>query len=309
MTSERTLSRLSRILALIPYVLADGDASVTDIMERFGYTEDQLIADLNTVFVCGLPGYGPGDLMEAFIDEDEVIIDAAGYFDRAPRLTSTEAISLLAAGLAISGTGQGSEALDSAVAKLTAVVLPDASEMVAVDVSGESEVLTALRGAAQSHKVVEIVYRSLSRETETVREVEPWSVTSAMGNWYLLGYCRLTDDERTFRVDRIKEYTVRAETFEPPKEIPERGIGYSPSDDDVWCDLSLDNSARWVLDYYPVEVLRESKNRTQIRFFSPDTEIPARLLLRLGGRARLLRGDKVRARVATLGASILNRYQ
>ncbi len=80
MTSARTVSRLSRILALIPYVLDREAADVSEIMERFDYTQDQLTRDLNTIFVCGLPGYGPGDLMEAFIDEDEVIIDAADFF-------------------------------------------------------------------------------------------------------------------------------------------------------------------------------------------------------------------------------------
>jgi proteasome accessory factor C len=66
MTSARTVSRLSRILALIPYVLDRESADVGEIIERFGYTEAELTRDLNTIFVCGLPGYGPGDLMEAY---------------------------------------------------------------------------------------------------------------------------------------------------------------------------------------------------------------------------------------------------
>ena len=60
MTSERTISRLSRILALIPYVLGEGSVDVDEIVDRFGYSKEQLTRDLNTVFVCGLPGYGPG---------------------------------------------------------------------------------------------------------------------------------------------------------------------------------------------------------------------------------------------------------
>ena len=108
MTSDRTVTRLSRILALIPYVLAKDGAKVSEILERFDYTEAELTRDLNTVFFCGLPGYTPGDLMEAYIDDDEVIIDAADYFARAPRLTSMEALGLIAAGMAILGSGQGS---------------------------------------------------------------------------------------------------------------------------------------------------------------------------------------------------------
>jgi proteasome accessory factor C len=309
MTSERTVSRLSRILALIPYVLADEATGVHEIVERFGYTEEQLANDLNTVFVCGLPGYGPGDLMEAYIDEDEVVIDAAEYFARAPRLTPTEAISLLAAGMAISGSGQGSPELDSAVRKLTKVVVPDADKALSVDVSGESEMVGRLREAASNQKLVHIVYRSLSKETETSRDIEPWAVFTTMGNWYVQGRCRLVDAERTFRVDRIRDLQVRDETFTRPDNLSEPGVGYTPSDEDIVCDISLSNRARWVLDYYPVEVLRETTNRCHIRFHSPDAEIPARLLLRLGGEAKLLRGEEVASRARELGNTLLTKHQ
>ncbi len=67
---------------MVPWVIAHPGATVRDVCERFGYTRDELIADLNLVFVCGLPGYGPGDLMVAYIEDDEVVIDMADYFSR-----------------------------------------------------------------------------------------------------------------------------------------------------------------------------------------------------------------------------------
>jgi proteasome accessory factor C len=247
--------------------------------------------------------------MEAYIDEDEVIIDAAEYFARAPRLTPTEAISLLAAGMAISGSGQGSPELDSAVRKLTKVVVPDADKALMVDVSGESEMVGRLRQAASNGKLIHIVYRSLSKETETSRVVEPWAVFTTMGNWYVQGHCRLVDAERTFRVDRIRDLEVSEDTFNRPEALPAPGVGYVPSDEDIVCDISLSDRARWVLDYYPVEVLRETKNRLHIRFHSPDAEIPARLVLRLGGEAKLLRGDEVANRARELGTALLAKHQ
>ncbi|MGC2240912.1 MAG: WYL domain-containing protein [Acidimicrobiia bacterium] len=309
MTSPRTVSRLSRILALIPYVLGKDGVEVGEILERFGYDEAQLTKDLNTVFVCGLPGYGPGDLMEAYIDGDEVIIDAADYFARAPRLTSTEALGLLAAGMAIVGSGQASSELESAVKKLTGVILPDAESAISIDVSGESETLRRLKQAAAGSTVVRITYRSLSRETETTREVEPWAVFATLGNWYVQGHCRLVDAERVFRVDRIRDLEVLGDHFERPDGIPEPGVRYSPSDDDVVATILLKPEAAWVLDYYPVEVLERTETGTEILFSSPDVEIPARLLLRLGQSAKLLKGDAVAQRLGEMGASLLRKYQ
>ncbi len=308
MASNRTVSRLSRILALIPYVLANRGANLSDVLERFGYTEAELTRDLNSVFVCGLPGYGPGDLMEAYIDDDEVIIDSAEYFSRAPRLSPTEALGLLASALAVSGSGQGTEALTSAVAKLSKVLLPDSEESLVVDIANPSSEVTALREAAQSSHAVRIVYRSLSREEETERIIEPWSVFTTLGNWYVIGHCRSVGDTRTFRVDRIKDLAVLDETFVPPEELPTPGVGYTPTDGDVSALIELSPRARWVLEYYPVDVLEETTESTTIRFSAPDPELPARLLLRLGSTAKLLEGPEIADRMRRIGQQLADKY-
>ena len=190
MTSARTVSRLSRILALIPYVLERRVAEVDDVLDRFDYTRDQLTRDLNTVFVCGLPGYGPGDLMEAYIDEDDVIIDAADYFTNAPRLSPTEALGLLAAGMTVIGMGEASPALESAVSKMANVAIPDAETALTVDLVDESQNVSRLRDAAAAHRLVRIIYRSVGKEEMTEREIEPWAVFATLGRWYVMGYCR-----------------------------------------------------------------------------------------------------------------------
>lgn len=309
MTSARTVSRISRILALIPYVLDRQTVDVKEVIERFGYTEDQLTRDLNTIFVCGLPGYGPGDLMEAYLDEDEVVIDAADFFAKAPRLTPTEALGLLAAGMMVIGSGEASPALESAVRKLTKAVIPDADTSLSVDVVDESRSVGTLREAAAQQRVVRIVYRSVGKEETTEREIEPWSVFATLGRWYVLGHCRLVDGQRTFRVDRIRELTMSDEHFERPAKVPEPGVGYQPSEGDLVCVIDLTAAARWVLDYYPVDVVAETAGSTRIRFHSPDAEVPARLLLRLGTDGRLVEGPEVADRVRRIGSALLDAHQ
>lgn len=309
MTSSRTVSRLSRILALIPYVLDQRVADVSEVLERFDYTRDQLTRDLNTVFVCGLPGYGPGDLMEAYIDEDDVIIDAADYFSNAPRLSPTEALGLLAAGMTVIGMGEATPALESAVDKLTKAAVPDADTALSVDLLDESQNVSSLRDAASEHRVVRITYRSVGKEETTERDIEPWVVFATLGRWYVTGYCRMVEDERTFRVDRIKDLEITEQQFDAPDQVPEPVVGYTASDDDIVCEIELSPNAYWVLEYYPVDVIKELKTRKRIRFSAPDAEVPARLLLRLGGHARLLKGPEVAARVRELGSLLLSTYE
>ena len=309
MTSDRTVTRISRILALIPYVLDRSTVDVEDVMERFGYTREQLTRDLNTIFVCGLPGYGPGDLMEAYMDEDEVVIDAADFFAKAPRLTPTEALGLLAAGLTVMGSGEASPELNSAVRKLTKAVMPEAEKTLTVDVLDETKNLGVLREAAANQNVVHIEYRSVAKEEMTERDIEPWSVFATLGRWYVVGHCRLVDAQRTFRIDRIRQLEVLDEIFERPPAVPEPGVGYAPSEGDIECVIDLNPPARWVLEYYPVEVVRDSGGQVRIKFYSPDTEVPARLLLRLGTDATLVAGDEVRDRLVEMGEMLARTYQ
>ncbi len=307
MSTARTVNRLTRILSMLPWVIAHPGARVDEVCERFGYTRPELLSDLDLVFVCGIPGYGPGDLMVAYVEDDRVVVDVADYFAAAPRLTAAEALGLLASGLTVLTSGLGSDALDSAVGKLTAALLGE-REAVTVDVATEPELAASLRRAAAEGHVVRLTYTTLSRGDTTVREIEPWSVFSSLGNWYLSAWCRSAEAERVFRLDRIRAADVTGEGFTPPAEIPPPQVRYTPSEDDVRAVIALTPAARWVLDYYPVEVVDATGDTLTVRFSSSDPSVTAGLLLRLGPAARLVEGDEVADSLAALREGILGRY-
>ncbi len=309
MTSARTVDRISRILALIPFVLESGSVDRDEIMSRFGYTEAQLARDINTIFVCGLPGYGPGDLMEAYIDDQDVVIDAADFFARPPRLTAAEGLTLLASGMTALAMGVDSPDLETAVQKLSAHLMPEVDRTVDIEVGPPSPVLPKLEEAARRARVVEIEYWSVGRDEVTTREIEPWSIFTTLGRWYVTGHDRLSSEQRTFRVDRIRAASATGESFEPPAEVPEVAVGYAPRPEDVKCVIDLRPSARWVLEYYPVDVVSESSRKIRVKFHSPDASIAAALLLRLGEEATLVEGPEVAQRRLEMGESIRDLYR
>jgi proteasome accessory factor C len=305
---SRTASRLTRILAMLPWVIGHPGATVDEVCERFGYTPRELLSDLDLVFVCGLPGYGPGDLMVAYVEDDTVVVDTADYFARAPRLSPAESLALLAAGLTVVATGQASAELRSAVDKLTRVIVPEGEEVLTVDVMGSSDLTASLRDAAAAGRAVEIDYLSLGRGRQTTRIVEPWAVSTAMGNWYLTGFCRSAGGERVFRLDRIRRVQILDETFVPPSGPP-TAVGYTPAEDDVHAVIKLYPAARWVAEYYPVDVIGEDEAGATVRFAAYDPMVAARLLIRLGDQAELVEGDEVRAALDDLRRRMLQRYE
>lgn len=305
---SRTARRLTRILSMLPWVIAHRGATVEEVCTRFGYTEHELIDDLNLVFVCGLPGYGPGDLMVAYVEDDEVVVDMAEYFSRPLRLTPVEAIGLLASGLALISSNQAPPALERAVEKLSAALDLDEEE-IAVDLGAEPRLVGLLRSAAQGGRVVRIIYTSLGKGETRLRDIEPWSVFSTLGNWYVSAFCRTTGGERIFRVDRIREAEVTDASFIPPEAPPPPEVRYTPSEDDVRTTIRLSSQARWMADYYPVDVISEGEDEMVVVFSSSDPLVAARLLLRLGKDAQLVEGVETAEALADLRARILRRYR
>jgi len=307
-SSDRTAHRLTRILSLIPWVLAHPGAKVGDVCERFGCTPEELVKDLNLVFVCGLPGYGPGDLMDAWIDDDEVVVDMADYFARPLRLSAAEALMLLAGGMAVLSSGAAPDALSSAVAKLTKVLAPD-EEALSVALASEPDAVAALRKAVAAGDVMQVAYTAIGSGETTERAIEPHLVFSTLGNWYVSAHCRKAGAQRVFRIDRIRSIASTGETFPPVAEAPEPQVRYTPGVDDVTVRLRLGPAARWVVDYYPLEVVGDEGEDVVVDFSTSDPKLAARLVIRLGDAVQIVSGDEVEVAVADLRGRIRARYK
>ena len=117
-----SLDHLPRLLALVPWLLAHPNTPVADVAREFGVGEQQIRADLNLIWMCGLPGYGPGDLMDVVWHDDRVSLSNAETIARPLRLTADEALALVAALRALLGVPGLVEtaAVETALAKLEA---------------------------------------------------------------------------------------------------------------------------------------------------------------------------------------------
>ncbi|HZD73686.1 MAG TPA: WYL domain-containing protein [Actinomycetota bacterium] len=290
--------RLQRLLALVPWVMAHPSATVDEVCARFGMSREALAADVELLFVSGVPPYGPGDLMEAWIEGDRVHIDLAGYFARAPRLTWREAAGLYLAGRALATLPELDEhgALTRALAKLEAVLpadqldrIQDLASKVSVDLDGseaERAHRAALSRAAAADRRVLLEYYSGSRAELTHRKVDPWLVFANSGHWYLVGHCHRAGGERLFRLDRVVSVEVTEEPFERPASFDPVAYAESPwataFDEGLECELDLAGGAEWVAEYFPLlGSQRRPDGRLRVRLATHELAWMVRLVLRL----------------------------
>jgi proteasome accessory factor C len=286
--------RLQRLLSLVPWVAAADGPTVDEVCRRFGLPREQLLADLDVVFLCGLYPYTPDELVEVVVEEDRVWIRYADFFSRPLRLTPEQALALVAAGaslLAVPGADPEGP-LARGLAKLAGVlgVAPDEALEVSLG-SASEETLDLLQVAVRDHRQVELDYYAYGRDERARRVVDPYRVYADQGQWYVAGRDHLRDDERVFRVDRVSSATLLATTFEPPSDEPELAA-YRPRDDDPRVVLDLAPAARWVAEQYPLERFEEGDGgRCRVTLAVSAVPWLERLLLRLGPDATVVDWD------------------
>lgn len=302
--------RFRRLLLLVPYVIRRSGAPVKEVCERFGIKRSELMADLNLLFMCGLPGYGPGDLMEAYIDGDQVWISMADYFSRPMRLTPAEGLMLYAGGKALGAVGGEGPALQRAMDQLKRALRPGALERVSVGLDAP-EGLAEVRQALENNRRIHIVYQSHSKDEVTEREVDPWALLFSEGHWYLVGWCHRVTDERIFRVDRMRRVTALSNKSQPPPDLDLSRYEsvYFESAQAVPVTIELSPRAAWVLDYYPL-VSKETLEDGWIRITLKAGGLAwvERLLLRLGRQARVIEPAGLRERVRATASRLAARY-
>jgi len=293
---------------MLPWIIEHDGAEIEDLVERFDYKDKaDLVKDLHLVFMTGLPGYGPGDLIDVDVFENDVFVDAADYFARPLRLTAPQALGLLAAGMTFIGSDQAPPALRSAVEKLTDAVLPDAASLVYFDVPAPDS-LSTLRDAIENRRVLQITYVAIATNERTVRDVEGYSVFFNLGNWYLTGFCRLADAERVFRVDRIASVDVLDSTYELGAPNRDGVVQYRAAESDAHVSFTVAPDSRWVSEYYPVDAVEHDDGSQRITMSVSDPLVAGRLLIQLGKAVSDIEGDEVLRSMEGLRRRIRARY-
>ena len=313
MPASRTAERLRRLLAVVPYVVRHPGTPARELATLFGVAEAELLTDLNLLFLTGLPPYGPGDLVEVDIDDEgRVWIRMADHFSRPVRLTRTEALSLYLRGKEILGAEGVEEqpALASALGKIEEALGAEALGELRAEVGegGVAGPLSAVRDAVAGRESIEIEYYSATRDELTKRTIDPEQVFSAIGNWYLVAWDRSADDERMFRVDRIRSVRPTGQRFDP------RGLAgagrdlYTPTAEDTRVRLRLRPGARWVAEYYHVEDTAEHEHSLDVTLPTKDLTWVTKLILRLAGQVEVLEPEELRDRSREVAERTLERY-
>jgi proteasome accessory factor C len=257
MTGER--ERLPRLLALVPYLQAHTGIAIEEAAADFAITEDQLRRDLQLLWMCGLPGHGPGDLIDLSFEGETVSVIFDAGMSRPLRLTAEEALPLVVAlrTLAEMPGITDRDAVERALAKVESAASGSVeAQTVAVALDYVARLLPVLQRAIDDGRALALRYYTATRDEITERTVDPMRIFEMDGRSYLEAWCRRAEGMRVFRVDRIDKADVLAEPASPPPEAELRDLSdgvFTPAPEHMLVLLRVDPSYAWVADYYPPE--------------------------------------------------------
>jgi proteasome accessory factor C len=205
------LLRTARLLDLVPFLNTHQGIALKELAAHFDVTPTQMSADLMTLWMCGLPGYTPLELMDLEFESGFVTIRNAPTLAKPRTITFQEGVALLL-GLDLVASSipeERSDLLNSVQSlreRLTKLLgVPIKLSFVAAT---SGAVSTTISQAIQSNSGLEIRYHSLYKDQISERSVMPVDLYDSNGQQYMRAFCFSANDYREFRVDRIESATA-----------------------------------------------------------------------------------------------------
>lgn len=300
--AERTAPRVTRLLGLITYLERHGEATLAALASQFAVTEAQVKRDIELLWVSGVPGHGPQDLIDfdpwAF-DEGVIRLTNSQGVGQV-RLSPREAVALIGALSAAVSGGAAPAAAHSALAKLRDAV-GDGDAVRSVSRSTVDPIVAStLRDAIETEVVVELDYVD-AHDERSLRVIEPHRLVVIDGATYVECFCRRAQDYRTLRLDRISSAKLGTE---PVRSAPSESGGFSlvPQFQAV---VTAQRPARWLLESFPDTVIDDDGDTVTARFGVADSRAIAARLLAIGTLVESIAPQELADEVARQARAVL----
>jgi len=198
------LEQTARLLDLVPFLLSHQGIAMDDLAKHFKVDNDVMIDDLNTLWMCGLPGYTPLELIDLAFDSGFVTIRNAAPLAYVRTLSSSEIVALA---LGLDLLRENSEKLGVEQSDRIEGLSKKLRDQIGVHISIAASPTTAHRSVVSTSIAqrvpIEMTYYSSSSDQETVRIVTAYNFFREKDIEYFDAHCHTAKGMRTFRLDRI----------------------------------------------------------------------------------------------------------
>jgi proteasome accessory factor C len=308
------LLRTARLLDLVPYLNSNQGISIKELATDFGVSTAQINSDLTTLWMCGLPGYTPLELMDLEFESGFVTIRNAPTLSKPRSISFDEGLALML-GLELL---QQQIPIDREDLHTEIEVLKDkfsnqfgVPRAVTVSHAIDPSIISPVMHAINTSRDVEITYHSLYSDEISVRTVLPLAIFVEGGNNYLRAFCRRVEAIRIFRLDRIVSLSL-IDAGPDGAEVPKSFIETDEIDSDkIFYTIKIKRLTRDVIERFNLSHLLQDNPKTReltIELSSFSGEWIKRAVLATGSDVELLSPSELRNEVANRAQLLIERY-
>jgi len=202
------IEKAARMLDLVPYISSHQGVSTDELAAEFGISVEELLNDLNSLWMCGDNRF---DLIDLEFESGFVSIRNAETLNRIRSLSQQEIIAvLIGLDLIEKDLPTNRADLTSDIDSLRKRLGDGLSRVIDASPSLDGKVSAVIKDALHRGAAIEISYYSPTEDAISLRTINPIQVTSENGREFLIAFCNSAQAQRTFRVDRIQRASLVA---------------------------------------------------------------------------------------------------
>jgi predicted DNA-binding transcriptional regulator YafY len=319
------MNRIDRISAILIHLQSRKVVKAQDIAARFGISLRTVYRDIRTLEQAGIPLIGEAGLGYSLVE---------GYRLPPIMFSPEEALAFLTAEKLVAQLtdGPNAENYSSAMYKVKAVLDQDKKDMLQnigdhievfkrvgeQTVQPDQSLMQPVLKSIDQRKVLRIQYHARYNQQKTERLVEPLGVFYHDNGWHLIAFCRMRDDYRDFRFDRIismevtvldfskkhqslQEYLARYDVESPQNQNLPKVVIRVQKDKVYW----LDNQKY----YHGFISQTEDSEQVEMTFLTSSLHGFARWFMMFGDCAQIIQPESLKEEVKGLVDKIAGKVQ
>jgi len=301
---DNAASRALRTMDLIPYILENPGISIGKLAKQFTVSEKQVESDLQLIFMCGLPGYTPYELIDLIFEDGVVSIIDPQVLDKPRRFTKSELV-VIVLGLQLLSELSAPDAIRSGKLQLLSnkiMKLGGSNSVVIAPSSSKSPYVEVITRAITDKKSLTMQYQSLVKDEISVRAIIPHSLYLMNGNLYLSALDLKAKSDRIFKVELIKNCEIG-------NEISSEAVAQDSSTIEVVLDVQRAYRNFIERNSSIITAVEEQKNSFRVQLKLNNLEWLKRSILSNSPGIKVISPPSLAQEVAELAASLLASYQ
>ena len=212
------VEKAARLLDLVPFISTHQGIALSELAQEFNLTESELLGDLNTLWMCGLPGYTPLELIDLEFESGYVSIRNAEVLQRVRLLTKQElVIILLGLDILQSSIDPRREDLNDAISGLMNKIKKIVGNVATASPIVDSAHRAIITQAISSRLDLVVSYHSTIRDSISERVITPLELSLDHGFEVLDAYCQNAGGFRTFRLDNMRSVQLAGSSVSIPQ--------------------------------------------------------------------------------------------